>query len=72
MQRHIAIENYNRICGLINIIDEMHSRMLMHSDTELQDRLYTATLGDIAYQLRTLQKRTPWRPVEYKNKDVCI
>lgn len=79
MKLHIARENYNRICGLINILTDMRLRTVMYSDndvpssdmskwsaTQIHDSLYLASLDDIISLLETLRERTPWLPVKDK------
>lgn len=79
MELHIARDNYNRICGLINILNDMRLKTAMYSDndvpssdmstwnnTQIQDYLYRATIGDIISHLETLRERTPWLPAKDK------
>lgn len=79
MELHIARENYNRICGLINVLSDMRLKTAIYSDnevssgdmskwtsTQIHDHLYRATIGDIISLLETLRERTPWLPVKDK------
>ena len=79
MDKHIACQNYNRICGLINILIDMKLKTSMNikvcasSDnmtavppTQINAYLYLKSLGDMINYLETLRERTPWRPVEAK------
>ncbi|NBZ95424.1 MAG: hypothetical protein EBR40_03170 [Proteobacteria bacterium] len=62
-----ARSNYNRICGLISILEDMRLRSRMRMDpSDLQDELYLGSLGDVVDILKTLQERTPWAPTEPK------
>lgn len=79
MERNTACENYNRICGLINILNDMRLKTSMRvnndvstgnmstwSSEQIQDHLYLASIGDIINHLETLRELTPWQPVKDK------
>jgi len=79
MDKYIACQNYNRICGLISILTDMQLKTSMNSKacvlsddmttwtpTQINDYLYLKSLGDMINHLVTLRERTPWRPVEAK------
>ena len=67
MDVDIARSNYNRICGLINILEDMRLRTRRCVDqNDLQGKLYLGSLGDVVDILKTLQERTPWAPTEPK------
>lgn len=79
MDRDIARENYNRICGLINVLNDMRLKTSMRinndvptgnmstwSPEQIQDHLYVASIGDMISHLETLRERTPWIPMKDK------
>lgn len=79
MDRDTARENYNRICGLINILSDMRLKTSMRINNDvptgnmstwtpeqIQDHLYIASIGDVISHLETLRERTPWLPAKDK------
>jgi len=79
MELHVARENYNRICGLINILTDMSLKTSMNIDnnvssgnmstwtpTQVNDHLYLASIGDLIRHLETLRELTPWMPTKDK------
>jgi len=79
VNQDIARENYNRICGLINILTDMSLKTSMNIDnnvpsgnmstwtpTQVNDYLYSASIGDLIRHLETLRELTPWMPTKDK------
>lgn len=79
MNQYTARENYNRICGLINILEDMRLRTSMNIDknvssgnmstwtpTQINDNLYMSSISDVIHRLETLRELTPWVPVDDK------
>lgn len=67
MDHTTAREHYNRICGLISVLEDMKRRFKPKMNKrDLNDTLYMGSLDSTVNFLSSLRERTPWTPVDDK------